>query len=830
MCLCKCLCLVALACLCVPAMARGLKPAKDDFALADRWIGDHFAPAKQAVRASRGAAKAAPPGLTVVYNHGDVQRNARAGEPLKIGDAVYKGGLYCHAPSKVIVRLPGPGRSFSAQVGVDSRAGGGSVVFSVNAAGAKLFGSGVMHGGEAAAPVNVDLKRAVEFTLEVGDAGDGIACDQANWAEAKATLADGREVLLGDLPIVETELPRRVAWSLPFSFSYGPKSSDELLGAWKFSRTTKKLDRNRTQTTQTYTDPATGLQLKCVIVKYTDFPTVEWTLHFTNTGRTDTPILADILALDTKLSRGRTGEFVLHRIKGDSCTPDSYQPLDETLGPNARKRIAPAGGRPTSGEFPYFNIGQPGGGVIAVVSWAGQWSASFARDDKAGLRVTAGQELTHFKLHPGESARTPMIVLQFYTGDTLRGQNIWRRWMLAHNMPKGAKPFCSTCIGGFFPGIMCSEADGKQFCDRFLAEGFKVDYWWTDAGWYPCDPAIGWPQTGTWEPDPKRYPNGVRALSDYVHARGMKHVLWFEPERVHAGTWLAQQHPEWIHGGANGGLLRLDNSDCLKWVIEHFDKLITEQGIDLYRQDFNIDPLSYWRADEPEDRQGITENHHITAYFAYWDELRRRHPGMLIDSCASGGRRNDLETLRRAVPLLRSDYQCEPVGNQAHTYGLSSWLPYYGTGVYQDSLYNHHSSIAPAYGICGDVRKPGIDYAMLRQTKSDWRAVADLMLGDYYPLTEWSIDKGKWIAFQFDRPDMGKGMLQAFRRQESKDESIPVKLHGLDPKAVYALVDRCSDFKARFTGRELMEGGLSITVPKAPGDALIVYQREEASK
>ena len=59
---------------------------------------------------------------------------------------------------------------------------------------------------------------------------------------------------------------------------------------------------------------------------------------------------------------------------------------------------------------------------------------------------------------------------------------------------------------------------------------------------------------------------------------------------------------------------------------------------------------------------------------------------MLIDSLRSGGRRNDLETLRRAVPLLRSDYQSfqgDPgyaAGNQCHTYGLASWLPYFGAG------------------------------------------------------------------------------------------------------------------------------------------------------
>ena len=93
-----------------------------------------------------------------------------------------------------------------------------------------------------------------------------------------------------------------------------------------------------------------------------------------------------------------------------------------------------------------------------------------------------------------------------------------------------------------------------------------------------------------------------------------------------AGTWLAKNHPEWIYGGAGGGLLKLGDPDCRKWLTDHIDKLITEQGIDLYRQDFNIDPLPYWRSDEPKDRQGITENHHVMGYFAYWDELLKRHP------------------------------------------------------------------------------------------------------------------------------------------------------------------------------------------------------------
>ena len=81
----------------------------------------------------------------------------------------------------------------------------------------------------------------------------------------------------------------------------------------------------------------------------------------------------------------------------------------------------------------------------------------------------------------------------------------------------------------------------------------------------------------------------------------------------------------------------------------------------MYRQDHNVDPLGAWRNHDRPERQGVTENFYVQGYLAFWDDLRRRYPGMLIDSCASGGRRKDLETLRRAVPLLRSDFQAPAI-------------------------------------------------------------------------------------------------------------------------------------------------------------------------
>jgi alpha-galactosidase len=772
--------------------------------------------------------------VEVLANNDAVHRNARGGKPMNISGQQYTRGLYCHAVSKLIVRLSGPADRFEAVAGVDSNdqtsGGRGSVVFSVSQGGKVAWQSEVMHEGMPGVPVSVDLAGAREFTLDVSDAGDGIGCDQSDWADARVVLKDGEEVWLGDLPLISAQR-RPYDTERFFAFTYDGIPSSEFLASWKLERAQRQLDALRTEHTLIYTDPKTGLSVRCVGIAYRDFPTVEWTLYFKNGGSQDTPILSDIEAINTNFDRSAAQEFVLHRHKGDDCTADSFQPFTETLKPGTDRRIGNTGGRPTQIAFPYFNIDAGGQeGLIFVVSWAGQWGARFTRDDSNGLRLQAGQEQTHFKLLPGEEVRTPMIVLQFWKGDRLHAQNVWRSWMMAHNLPRPGgqlppSPELAACSSHQFGEMIHANRDNQIFfIDKYLERGLKLDYWWMDAGWYPCDGS--WPKTGTWEVDETRFPGGFRPITDHAHAKDVNIIVWFEPERVAGGTWLTEQHPEWVHGGQKGGLFDLGNPEARQWLTDHVDRLITEQGIDLYRQDFNIDPLPFWRGADAEDRQGITEIRHVEGYFAYWDELRRRHPKMLIDSCASGGRRNDLETLRRAVPLLRSDYIMEPVGNQCHTYALAYWFPFYGTGSSKTDTYQVRSTLCPHYTACWDQRDANIDWANLRRITDQWKAFAPYYYGDYYPLTGYSLDNDQWIAWQFHRADLDEGMVQVFRRADSPYESARLNLRGLDPKTRYRLTNLdAPDSLIETTGEDLMGKGVSVSIAEKPGTGFFVYKK-----
>jgi hypothetical protein len=620
---------------------------------------------------------------------------------------------------------------------------------------------------------------------------------------------------------------------LPFSFILGGRSSAEVLKSVPARTVTMRLDAARTQHVFTWVLAQAGLKIRCVAVEYDDFPAVEWTVYLKNAGTQDTPLIESILGIDVTMERRPEGEFVLHHWKGDTFAADLYQPLEQVLAPGQSARFAPAGGRGSNGAFPYYNLAIPGGGLMIAVGWPGQWSSSFTRDAGRGLRITAGQDLTHMVLKSGEEVRTPLCALLFWQGESLvRAQNLWRRWMWAHNVPRTAdgnvpapKLFGNTSQE-FNEMCNANEENQNHFIDRYIQERVPINYWWMDAGWYPCGGQ--WPKTGTWEPDLQRFPRGLRAISDHAQASGVKTLVWFEPERVAGGTWLAEHHPEWLLGGT---LFNLGRPEARIWLTDHVDRVLREQRIALYRQDFNMDPLPYWRKNDPPDRQGVTENLHVQGYLAYWDELRRHHPDLTIDSCASGGRRNDLETMRRAIALHPTDYNyADLTAKQAFHASLFQWLPCFGSNtvpVETVSSYAFRSGHALNVVLGYDLRRKELDYDLLRRLAAEWQQIAPYYRGDFYPLTPYNRDDGRWIAWQFDRPERGDGVVETFRREKA-EAVITCRLSAVDPSATYSLENLDSGATWTAAGSDLRERGVRIEEPEKPGAVAIRYTRGKA--
>ena len=92
----------------------------------------------------------------------------------------------------------------------------------------------------------------------------------------------------------------------PFSFVYGGKNSVDFLDRWKSQVKDEKIDSSKRRRTLILNDPETGLEVRAIATIYNDTAGVDWTLHFTNKGSKDTPVLEQVKAVDVTINPGDT--------------------------------------------------------------------------------------------------------------------------------------------------------------------------------------------------------------------------------------------------------------------------------------------------------------------------------------------------------------------------------------------------------------------------------------------------------------------------------------------------------------------------------------------
>lgn len=630
--------------------------------------------------------------------------------------------------------------------------------------------------------------------------------------------------------------------AFPLSFNYGGQPSSALLANVEPVVSVNRDGDVKVIEKKWHLDD--GLVVTLNARCYQDYQAEEWLAWISNTGEKKSKLITDLYVIDEAFPVQAKNEVVIHANRGDDCSKRSFEPFDIVLNKGQREVFYPSFedgspcGKSTTGArgWPYWNIQNGGQGWILALGWPGTWQTEFSREDDSSFRVKAGQRTFNAALMPGETVRTPLFcILPWKARDAAAAQNIWRHFYLDHVIPRfGGEPEKPVTE------IQCAmREESIAQAQRYIDAGIKPRITWCDAGWYPTLSGQ-WLETGDWVLDPKRYPNGIKPFSDWAHAHGIECLLWFEPERVRGDHALNRDHKDWLLyvNGWNTQTLNLGNPAALDWAINHFDRMIKDNGLDWYREDMNDrGPDKAWAQADTEtgkDRLGITENLYVQGHLAYWDALKERNPGLHIDACASGGRRDDLETMHRAVPLLRSDYQWlkefgpEYIdGNQCHTWALSAWFPFQGSAVYEYEPYKYRSFYLPSFGM-GDMNEA--NRAAVIKAFNECKAIQPMMLyGDYWPMTPYSLEDDAWIAWQFNRKKEGDGCIQAFRRENCDTESLTVKLRGLNPHARYRVKDLDSSRAFILSGKQLMKNGLAITLPDKASAAIFVYEKVKRS-
>jgi alpha-galactosidase len=509
-------------------------------------------------------------------------------------------------------------------------------------------------------------------------------------------------------------------------------------------------------------------------------------------------------------------------------------PFDEILEAGKPRLIS---GMSSDTYLPFFNLQGKQGGCVLAVGWTGQWMAEFTQETQRGVRVRSGMAKTRFRLHPGERLRTPRIVMMPWTGDEMiHGHNQFRRLMLNHYVPrrdgKPAEPPIGhpTTTHMVSTGILPSEKNQLPILEKAATLG--VELFWMDAYWQPQP----WGETlGEWDPRPEDFPDGMRPLSDAAHRLGMKYVQWFLPPAVSASSKLAKEHPDFIHGGAKGGLWKFDEPEAREFMTQYISERIKKWGIDIYREDGSGMPPE----ESSDDRQGVRQMKYVEGWYRFWSDLIERNPGLTIDNCAGGGNRIDLETCSRAYVLWRTDFEDvqQYAGGQVNwsnmgrteqvlTGGLSLYFPFHSGVVFDLNPYGFRSSMSAGMVLHRDIQSQDFNTDLCRQGIAEFKEIRPLFQGDLYPLLNLSSRQEDWYAYQLDRPDMGEGCAFFFRRPRSKILMCDITLYNIDLQATYDVSITGETYEhgpwRKMSGRELMKP--EVRIDRKATSALIRYR------
>lgn len=602
---------------------------------------------------------------------------------------------------------------------------------------------------------------------------------------------------------------------------------------------------------RTMTAPDGRLQIRLDDKTYKGFPAEEYAVQVSNLSQTEpTEIISNFRSLSLSLGLPESGQAVrLHVLRGSTGKPTDFIPETLVIEAGSEQVLATTCGRSSNDYIPFLELNlDDQHGYLFAIGWTGSWKAQF-KNTGTTVEVELGMERTHFRLLPGETVRQPSVLVFARQNQTRREfKTLVHRFMLENKVPRDSK-------GQVIPPILAVGSGGGNKTQRMMADILRYcldnklpfDTYWVDAGWYGaphedehysnCGPNW-WKYVGDWRVNTTTHPTGdLLPIANAVHQAGMKFLLWFEPERMTDSAPIRQTHPECRHGQ----LVDYGNPAALRWIQDTVYGIIARHGIDVYRQDFNMDPGPVWREMDAADRVGIAEVRHIAGMYQFLDDMRSRFPDILQENCASGGRRIDIEMISRAHSYCRSDYfigrkpdDTAFILGQNATLNLLPYLPFQGCEfncVPVGDDYAAFSIISSGVVITPSDFDGGIIRRKFTEQETAWfkkvfdaaRRMQPFYMGDFHPLTdETGAGDDVWCGWQCDRPDLAAGFAIIFRRAAAADESRTFKLGGIAPGARYQM--ERYDGPATTVEAAALEN-LTVTLP--PRSFQLVFYRKQ---
>ena len=569
---------------------------------------------------------------------------------------------------------------------------------------------------------------------------------------------------------------------------------------------------------------ASGLRLQCTIQRLMQNQTAVVKLKLTNTAKTTTAPLLRIEPL--RLTVSTDAEPVYGRTTGGGVNEKVYPPhafRHDTLHLQTNGFLWTENGfdgRSSNRDLPFLTLTAGTGGLTFTLEWTGLWWGSIIGPSRMReLTASIHIPIQNLVLAPGETLTLPAAHYVFSHADGLAGTvNAFRRYLNRCVLPRIILPPVS--YNHWF-------GTGPDISENLLAVRVPVaaklgaEYFIVDAGWYPgCpsgnfDAGVG----NLTHVDRDKFPRGLAPLATRVRKAKMKFGLWFEIERAHRTSRWVKEHPEWFWDtGENFLHLNLTRPDAQDAAVALMVNAVRELDLAWIKLDYNCGPLAFWKMADP---TGKIQFAYCDGLYRVLDETLRQCPDLVMECCASGGRRIDLGILRRAHTAWVSD-ECHNAENTRFMQtGANALLPGQiansgipfgrdeGSTTFTD--YEALSRMLGSFQIAGDITLLTPERRQrLRELVNLFKCFRHLLSQDFYPLLPQPKSDQDWEAVQFATRNGSENLVLVFSGTKPSEQHQPVlHLCNLSANRLYQIEPLHQPTSpVKRTGSDLMKNGL----------------------